>query len=113
MGRTRVIREETSLEPKKRKQKPAITPEGREKQMIAMAYDLAEERLRNGTASAQEIVHFLRLGSSNNELEKDILRSKSRKMEAEVDQIQSQKRIEDLYANAISAMRSYGMPTGD
>ena len=107
MRRTKVVYEESPTEPKKKRQKPAMTPEGREKQLIGLAYDLVEKRLREGTATSQETTHFLKLGSRYAELEMEILERKKTKLEAEVEQIHSQKRIEDLYANALSAMRSY------
>ena len=109
MRRTKVVHEETPIEQPKRRSKPAVTPEGRENQLISMAYDLAEKHLREGTATSQEICHFLRMGSPNTRLEQENLRLKKEKMAAEIEQIQSQKRVEELYANALSAMKSYGM----
>ena len=35
--------------------RPALTPEARENQMIALAENLAEQQLRDGTASSQVI----------------------------------------------------------
>ena len=52
-----------------RKIRPALTPEARENQMIALAVDLVEQRLLDGTASSQETTHFLKLGSMKNRLE--------------------------------------------
>lgn len=109
MRRTKVVHEESPVERRNSKTKPALTPEGRENQLVAMAYDLAEKHLREGTATSQEICHFLRMGSPNTRLEQENLRLKQEKMQAEIEQIHSQKRIEELYANALSAMKSYGM----
>lgn len=109
MRRTKVVHAETPIEQPKRRSKPALTPEGRENQLISMAYDLAEKHLREGTATSQEICHFLRMGSPNTRLEQENLRLKKEKMAAEIEQIQSQKRVEELYANALAAMKSYGM----
>lgn len=111
--RTKVVQEETPTERPKRRSKPALTPEGRENQLIGLAYEAAEQRLRNGTATSQEIVHFLRLGSMYAQLEQDILRSKREKMQAEIEAIHSQKRVEELYANALTAMRSYSISTDE
>lgn len=86
---------------------PATTPEGRENQLIAMAIDLAEEQLRKGTASSQVIAHFLKLGSSKDRVEKEILEQKKELIKAQTESIQSGKRMEELYANAITAMRTY------
>lgn len=109
MRRTKVVREETLTEHTKSRVKPALTPEGREHQLVSMAYDLAEKHLREGTATSQEICWFLKMGSPNTRLEQENLRLKKEKMEAEIDAIQSQKRVEELYSNALAAMRSYGM----
>lgn len=109
MKKTKVVYDGAPTEPQRRKLKPAVTPEGRENQLIGLAYDLVEKRLREGTATSQETTHFLRLGSLNARLEQEILKSKKEKMEAEIEAIRSQKRVEELYANALAAMRSYGM----
>lgn len=109
MARTRKVQGESTVEPTKRRAKPALTPEGREKQLIGLAYDLVEKRLREGTATSQETVHFLRLGSPTIKLEQEILEKKKDKLVAEVEAIHSQQRIEELYADAINAMRSYRM----
>ena len=89
------------------KSRPAISAEARENQLIALAYDVAEERLRNGTATSQEVVHFLRLGSMKERKELELLTQKIKLDTATTEALQSAKRIEDLYANAISAFKSY------
>lgn len=86
---------------------PAKTPEGREQQLTAMAMDAAEKRIRNGTASAQEIVYFAKLGSPTAKLERKILEQQHELLAAKTEAIQSQKRVEELYVNALSAMRAY------
>ena len=86
---------------------PGKTPESRENQMIAMAMDLTERRLREGTATSQEIVHFLKLGSTRNQAEDEILRLQTELIRAKTENLQSQKRVEELYKNALDAMRSY------
>lgn len=113
MKRTKVVYDETPIEQSKRRSKPADNPESREKQLIALAYNLVEKRLREGTATSQETTHFLRLGSLNARLEQDILKNKAKKMEAEIKHIQSQDRVEELYANALAAMRSYSVNGDD
>lgn len=90
-----------------RKMRPATTPEGRENQMIALAVDLAEQQLRDGTASAQVITHYLKLGSTKERLEKDILRQQKELMIAKTEALQSQKNMDELYSKAIEAMRTY------
>lgn len=90
-----------------RKFAPATTPEGRENQLISLAMDLAEKRMREGTASAQEVTHFLKAGSPTARLEREILEKNKELITAKTEAIHSQKRIDELYANAIAAMRSY------
>jgi molybdenum cofactor biosynthesis enzyme len=90
-----------------RKRPPATTPEARENQLIAMAVDVAEKQMLNGTASAQVITHFLRLGSTTERLEKEILEKQKDLITAKTESIQSAKRIEELYINALNAMRTY------
>lgn len=89
-------------------QRPATTPEARENQLINLAIDLAEKQLAEGTASAQVIVHYLKLASTKERLEKEILAKQKDLITAKTEQIQSTQRSEDLYANAIDAMRVYG-----
>ncbi len=88
-------------------QSPAATPEGREQQMIAYAIDLAEEQLRNGTASSQVITHYLRLGTMREREERQKLQNEIKLLEAKTEQIRSAKDTEALYAQAIEAMKRY------
>lgn len=90
-----------------RRRRPATTPEGRENQLIAMATDLAEKRIREGTASAQEIVHYLKLGSSRERLEQARLEAEVALQMAKVEQLQSVRNVESLIEDAIAAMKSY------
>lgn len=89
------------------KQRPAQTLEARENQLISLAVDLAEQQLREGTASAQVITHYLKLGSTKERLEKDILERQKDLIEAKTEAMQSAKRVEELYSEAIKAMRKY------
>ena len=90
-----------------RRSAPAMTQEAKESQLIALAYDLAEERMRNGTATSQEIVHFLKLGSTKDRIEREILERQKDLVSAKTEALQAQKRIEELLANAVTAMKSY------
>lgn len=90
-----------------RTQRRAMTPEARENQLIAMAYDEAERRIAAGTATSQEICHFLKLGSSKARLEQEKLRKETEMLAAKSDSIRSAERIEELYTAAINAMRQY------
>lgn len=96
------------LNPKQaKKSRPPLTAEGKEKQMISLAMDCAEEQLRNGTASSQLIVHYLRLASEKNRLEMEKLKEENKLLRAKTEAIKSLKSQEELYANAIKAMRRY------
>lgn len=86
---------------------PAKTLEGREDQLIAAAMDLVERRIREGTASAQETVHFLKLGSVRNQLEQDKIRQENIVLQSRVKEMESRRSSEDLYAKALAAMRGY------
>ena len=90
-----------------RRRAPATTPEGRENQLISLAIDLAERQLLKGTASSQVISHYLKLGSTKERLEKEILEKQKDLITAKTEAIQSAKRVEELYKNALDAMRSY------
>lgn len=90
-----------------KKIRPATTPEARENQLISLAVDLAERQLLEGTASSQVITHYLKLGSSKEKIEREILEKQKMLIEAKTENLQSSKRIEELYAEAISAMKSY------
>lgn len=87
--------------------RPAMTPDSRENQLINMAVDLAERQLEEGTASSQVITHFLKLGSSKERLEREKLEEENKLLRAKTESLQSQKRVEELYAEALAAMRRY------
>ena len=85
--------------------RPALTPEARENQLISLAVDLAEKQLQEGTASSQVITHYLKLGSTKERLEKEILEKQKDLMDARTKALKSAENVERLYADAISAMR--------
>ena len=92
---------------------PARTPEAREKQMINLAIDLAEKQLREGKASSQVITHYLKLGSTKERIERDILEKQKELLEAKTEALKSTARIEELYEDAIKAMREYNGTSED
>lgn len=85
----------------------ATTPEGRENQIVAMAVDLAERQIADGTASAQVITHFLKMGSTREKLEQERLHEEVSLKRAQREQLESQARVEELYTKALDAMRGY------
>ena len=102
MGKTKKTSTEVA-----RKTKRAETPEARENQMIALAVDLAEKQLTEGTASAQVITHYSKLATTREKIEKEILEKQKDLITAKTDQIKSQATSEELYAEALAAMKRY------
>lgn len=96
-----------------RKTRPALTPETREQQLISKAVDLAERQIDEGTASSQIIVHFLKLGTEKAKLEREKLKQENLLTQAKIESLQSSARVEELYAQAIDAMRRYSGHGGD
>lgn len=86
---------------------PAVNPEARENQLINLAVGLAEKQLIEGTASSQIITHYLKLATTREQLEKEKLKKENKLLEAKTDSLESEKRVEELYNNALNAMRSY------
>lgn len=105
MAKTRSIEPTLS---QNRHYRKALSPDAREDQLIALAMDTAEERMRNGTASSQEIVHFLRLGSSLARLQKEEIQERIELDKAKVKAYESSEEFKELYEEAIKAMKSYG-----
>jgi uncharacterized protein YcaQ len=88
--------------------RPALTPEARENQLIDLAINLAEKQLEEGTASSQVITHYLRLGCMRERLEREKLKKENELLEAKTEAIRTSKHTEELYADAIAAMKLYG-----
>lgn len=97
---------------KKPRRQPAMTEEGRENQLVSLAIDLAEKQLEAGTASAQVITHYLKLGSSRERVEQERLRKENQLLDSKVELMASAKRVEELYAEALNAMRAYAGQDG-
>lgn len=91
-----------------RRRAPATDPEEREKQLISMAMDRAEKRFMDGTASDSLTIHFLRLATTKMELEKEKTRKEIAQLAAKTEAIQSMARMEELYTDAMNAMKKYG-----
>lgn len=91
----------------KRKQTPARTPEARENQLINLAVDETERRLRNGTVSSQILTVLLKLATTRAQLELEKLRSDIALQRAKEQEIEDKASNSDLYANALAAFKSY------
>lgn len=89
------------------KMRPALTPEARENQLISLAMDLAEQQLRDGTASSQLITEFVKRGSTKAKIEKELLEKQRDLATAKTESLKSAQRIEELYTKAMAAMKSY------
>lgn len=97
----------TSSKDTPKKIRPALTPESRENQLIALAMDLAEQRLLDGTASSQEVTHFLKLGSTKARAELDKLKKENELLVAKKKDLESREQSGTMYEEALKAMRLY------
>ena len=91
----------------RKKIRPALSPEARENQLIALAVDLAEKQLMEGTASSQVITHYLKLGTAKEKIEREIMEKQKELLEAKAENLRSAKKVEELYINALNAMKNY------
>lgn len=87
--------------------RPALSPEARENQMISYAIDLAEKQLIDGSASSQVITHFLRLGTTKAQLEKEKIEKENKLLDVRAKSIESEERRNEIYEKALEAFRSY------
>lgn len=104
---------QTKAESSPKRRRPALSPESRENQLISYATDLAEKQLIEGTASSQVITHFLKLGTTKMQLEKEKLANENELLRAKKDAIQSDQKNGELYENAINAFKKYSGHGGD
>lgn len=103
-------RKKTTVESSAHAREPrARTPEGRDNQLIALAYDLVEQRLREGSATSQETTYFLKLAAQREkaELERSIMQEQRKLLVAKTEAIKSAREVEELYTNALSAFQTY------
>lgn len=110
-GKVGRITAKPGSEPSKRG-RPALTPEAQENKMISLAMNLAEQQLMDGTASSQVITHFLKLGTTKEQLELEKLKKENRLLEAKAEAINSMKRTEELYKAAMAQMKIYSGSDG-
>lgn len=86
---------------------PAVDPEARENQLISLAIDAAEKELLKPNPSNQVVLHYLKLATTKNQLEKEKLRKENLLLEAKADAVKSSAKSEEMYENAIRAMQIY------
>lgn len=87
--------------------RPALSPEAREQQLVYLATELAERQLREGTASSQVITHYLKLGSSREQLERERLEEENKLLKAKTKAIEDSGDMKEMYEKAIKAMQRY------
>lgn len=90
-----------------RRRSRARTLEAREQELTNAAFDLAERQINEGTASSQVITHFLKMGSTRELVEQEKIRGEIELQRVKAEQLEGQKRIEQMYGDALEAMRSY------
>ena len=93
--------------------RPPMTLEAQENLMISLAVQCAEKQLRDGTASSQVITHYLKLGSSKERLEKEILEKQKDLIDAKTKNINSNGEAKELYEKALTAFRKYSGAGGE
>ena len=104
----------SKLEGKSRKRRRALSPEARENQLVALAYDLAEQQLLDGTISSQVLTQLIRAGSVKGQAELLKLERENELLKAKTESLQSAQRTDEIYADALNAMRDYsGLETQD
>lgn len=89
------------------RRRPATSPELRELELANLAYDLAEDQIRDGSASSQVVTHFLKMGSTRERLEQERMRHEVELMEVKKEQLAGQARMEEMFTEAIQAFRGY------
>lgn len=97
---------EPDMQAERRSSTP-LSQEARENMIISLAFDLAEQRLRDGTATGQEVTYWLRYGSQRDKLEREMMEQKAELLKAKTDAIKAAEKTELLYADAIRAFRAY------
>lgn len=75
--------------------------------MVSLAVDLAEKQLLDGTATSQVITHYLKLGTARESLEREKIKHENDLLVAKKENLETAKRIEELYIQAMEAMKSY------
>ena len=91
----------------RKKRPPATTPEAQERRMIGLAIDLAERQLEEGTASVQVQIHYLKLASEREKLERQKLENENELLRMKTESLASNARSEEMYEQALEAMKKY------
>lgn len=111
MGRKRQVSDSPPEQEEFISQLTGTSPEAIENEMIALAIREVEYRIRNHTASSQELVHYLKMGSEKERLEREKLEAEVELQKVKAAAIESGKHMEELYSSAIEAMKLYSGAT--
>lgn len=94
--------------------RPGLTPEADENQLISLSIDAAKKMLLNGTAPTSIVLHYLKLATSREKLERENMEKEMALKEAKIQALESQARVEQLYEDAMRALKRYsGYGDGD
>mgnify|MGYP003595296460 CR=1 FL=1 len=93
--------------------RPKFSEEAEEQQLMALAMQRAKEQLQNGTASSQLICQVLKNGSMQAKLERKILEVQHENIVAKTEMIKAVQRNEELFKNALSAIKTYSGKTDE
>lgn len=85
----------------------ASTPEGRENELIDMAYNEVARRIANHEATSAELVHFLKMGSEKERLERSKLEAEMELQRVKAEAIVEGRSMESIAADAMEAMKRY------
>lgn len=85
----------------------AKSSEERENQMISLAVERAEKQIRDGTASSQVLVHYLKLATTREKLEQEKLRQENEMLKAKTKAYENSEDVKRLMEEALAAMRTY------
>lgn len=98
---------QTASPSSRRRERPAISVEARESQLVSLAVDLAEQQLRDGTASSQVITHYLKLGSTREKLERERLEEENKLLKAKTKALEDEARTQIDYQKVLKALKTY------
>lgn len=93
--------------------RPAETPQGRENQLITLATDLVERRLRDGSATSQEVCHFLKMASPREQMERQKMEYEAQLLQARTENMANSERFGELAEKALKAFKQYAGQSDD
>lgn len=85
----------------------ATTPEGRENELVDMAYNEVARRIANHEATSAELVHFLKMGSEKERLERSKIEAEMELQRAKTVAIEEGRSMEQIAKEALDAFKRY------